>query len=121
LCDHAAGAGALGFAGRGFETLVKPAFDANLEEAGCISCGQCAQACPTGALTHVQVLEKQVPLPETLAETKCTLCDLSCRLLEAKHGALTTRTVLHPEDLPLFRKGKEIKKCAFPVSPGSNP
>ncbi|MEE0775564.1 MAG: NADH-dependent [FeFe] hydrogenase, group A6 [Bacillota bacterium] len=36
---------------RGFETLYRPAFGRDLADTVCVNCGQCVQACPTGALT----------------------------------------------------------------------
>ena len=46
LCEEAVGAGVLGFVNRGFDTVVQPAGSVN----PCYDCGQCAEACPTGAL-----------------------------------------------------------------------
>lgn len=43
--------GILNFAHRGSDLQVCPAFDRKLSETNCISCGQCAAACPTGAIT----------------------------------------------------------------------
>ncbi len=37
---------------RGFETHIACAFEAQLSETACISCGQCIVNCPTGALTE---------------------------------------------------------------------
>lgn len=41
---------ALSRSGRGYRTLVGPAFGKKLAETVCINCGQCVQACPVGAL-----------------------------------------------------------------------
>ena len=49
-CSEIQQIGAIGVAGRGFETMVKPAFNKSLSETNCINCGQCIKACPTGAL-----------------------------------------------------------------------
>ena len=50
-CDEMQGMGILNFAHRGSEVQVMPAFDKKLAETNCVSCGQCAAACPTGAIT----------------------------------------------------------------------
>ncbi|MCL1859446.1 MAG: FAD-dependent oxidoreductase [Oscillospiraceae bacterium] len=50
ICDEVVGATLLGFVNRGFDTVVKPAFDIGSCEADCVSCGKCVEGCPTGAL-----------------------------------------------------------------------
>ena len=51
VCSEMQGMNILGFAFRGSDLQVMPAFGRKLAETNCISCGQCAAACPTGAIT----------------------------------------------------------------------
>ncbi|WP_342566210.1 NADH-dependent [FeFe] hydrogenase, group A6 [Paenibacillus sp. FSL R7-0345] len=59
LCGRCVGAcgtvqtvGAIGFAKRGFDTVISTAFGRPLAESTCVNCGQCIMACPVGALTE---------------------------------------------------------------------
>ena len=53
VCNEIQGVGVLGFAHRGTDAMVTPAFNRNLSETNCVSCGQCRVVCPTGAL-HIR-------------------------------------------------------------------
>ena len=53
MCNDFQTVGALHAANRGFEAVVAPAFEMNLEHSPCTYCGQCVAVCPTGALTEV--------------------------------------------------------------------
>ena len=53
VCSEIQGVGVLGFAHRGTDATVVPAFNRNLSETNCVSCGQCRVVCPTGAL-HIR-------------------------------------------------------------------
>ena len=50
MCGEVQSVNALGFAHRGFETTVVPAFNMGLDKMACTYCGQCAKVCPTGAI-----------------------------------------------------------------------
>jgi NADH-quinone oxidoreductase subunit G len=51
VCSEIQSIGAIDFAFRGHEAAVLPAFGKNLGDVECVNCGQCANVCPTGALT----------------------------------------------------------------------
>lgn len=53
VCNEVQTVGALSAVNRGFEAVVAPAFEQNLEKSPCTYCGQCVAVCPTGALTEV--------------------------------------------------------------------
>ena len=50
-CTELQGIGVLGFAHRGTDAVVTPAFDRRMAQTNCVGCGQCRVVCPTGALT----------------------------------------------------------------------
>lgn len=51
VCSELQGVGALGFAHRGTDAMVMPAFDKKISETNCVNCGQCRVFCPTGAIS----------------------------------------------------------------------
>ncbi|OLN24711.1 Periplasmic [Fe] hydrogenase large subunit [Desulfovibrio sp. DV] len=58
MCSEIQGIGAIGFAFRGHQTAVLPAFGKNLADGECVGCGQCANVCPTGALVPRSEIEE---------------------------------------------------------------
>lgn len=50
-CEELQGIGALGFAFRGTDAMVMPAFNKKIAETSCVGCGQCRVYCPTGAIS----------------------------------------------------------------------
>lgn len=52
MCNEVQTVGALSAINRGFDSVVTPAFEMNLESSPCTYCGQCVAVCPTGALTE---------------------------------------------------------------------
>lgn len=49
-CEKTQGIGVIGANNRGFKTEIGCAFEMELAETACVSCGQCIAVCPTGAL-----------------------------------------------------------------------
>jgi predicted molibdopterin-dependent oxidoreductase YjgC len=55
-CDEVQGAFALTATGRGFEANVAAGLDAGFAESTCVSCGACADTCPTDAITETRLV-----------------------------------------------------------------
>lgn len=53
MCNEFQTVGALSAINRGFQSVVAPAFEMDIEDSPCTYCGQCVAVCPTGALTEV--------------------------------------------------------------------
>jgi predicted molibdopterin-dependent oxidoreductase YjgC len=56
-CDEIQGAFALTATGRGFEANVAAGLDSGFVESSCVSCGACADTCPTEAIAERFLLE----------------------------------------------------------------
>jgi NADP-reducing hydrogenase subunit HndD len=52
MCNEVQTCGVLSGVNRGFDAVVAPAFEMNLEDSVCTNCGQCTQVCPVGALVE---------------------------------------------------------------------
>lgn len=62
MCNEVQTVGVLSAINRGFNSVVAPAFEMNLDHSVCTYCGQCVAVCPTGALTEVDETGKVVRL-----------------------------------------------------------
>jgi len=49
VCAEVQGVSALGYIGRGFKTVVAPAYNGPMAESICVACGQCINVCPVAA------------------------------------------------------------------------
>ncbi len=69
MCNDVQSVGALHAAYRGFDAIVTPAFEQNLDKSTCTFCGQCVAVCPTGALTEFDSTARVVRMLANPAKT----------------------------------------------------
>ncbi|MBS1889436.1 MAG: (2Fe-2S)-binding protein [Actinobacteria bacterium] len=55
-CDEVQGAFALTATGRGFDANIAAGLDAGFEDSTCVSCGACADTCPTDAISEISLV-----------------------------------------------------------------
>jgi formate dehydrogenase major subunit len=86
VCDEIQGESVWKVAQRGWRTLVHPDGPSMLESS-CVSCGACADVCPTGAILDRTVLEQGRPTEWT--KTVCAYCGVGCEIIAGvKDGQL---------------------------------
>jgi len=83
-CDEVQGEMVLTMAGRGFDAHISKGFDQSFMESDCVSCGACAQACPTNAISDVFQSKSIQGTKKT--RTICTYCGVGCNLEVATVG-----------------------------------
>ena len=77
-CDEVQGEFVLSMAGRGFDSHIIKSFNDNFAESDCVSCGACAQACPTSAISDI--FESKSIVVDKKVRTICTYCGVGCNL-----------------------------------------
>ena len=56
-CDEVQGTFALTATGRGFQANIAAGLDQGFRDSVCVSCGACADTCPTDAITEISLLD----------------------------------------------------------------
>jgi len=90
---------ALGLVGRGFKTEMRPAMDDPLVETSCVSCGNCVDSCPTGALTIKYPFPGRASLKTEDIESHCGFCSLACKITVRKFNG-NNRYFIGPSGIP---------------------
>ena len=87
-CAHAVGRHAITLGSAGAYTLIEAPFGADWKTNLCESCGNCAQACPTGALVEKRKKDYRV-WDVKRVRTTCPHCGVGCQMdLIVKNGKI---------------------------------
>ena len=73
----------IGMAGRGHGEKIVFDFDDPMGASTCVACGECVQACPTGALmpaTLVDAKNVRTEFPDREVHSVCPYCGVGCQL-----------------------------------------
>src|SRR6201995_3392512 len=73
----------IGMAGRGYLEKIVFDFDDPMGASTCVACGECVQACPTGALmpsTMVDANNIYLGKPDRAVDSVCPYCGVGCQL-----------------------------------------
>src|SRR5256714_482856 len=129
----------IGMAGRGHGEKIVFDFDDPMGQSTCVACGECVQACPTGALAPAKNAYQVVA--DTTVDSVCPYCGVGCQLTyhvkdnhivrvegrdgPANHERLCVKGrfgfdyVQHPHRLtaPLLRRKGVAKREDFTVDP----
>jgi formate dehydrogenase major subunit len=131
----------IGYAGRGEQSKIVFDFDDPMGESTCVACGECVQACPTGALAPARGVALQKA--DKTVDSVCPFCGVGCLLtyhvkknkiifVNGKEGPANKNRLCvkgrygfdyahHPQRLtkPLIRKPGVEKSADFTVDPGN--
>jgi len=83
-CREVQGNDVIGLAGRGEHAKIVFDFDDAMGASTCVGCGECVQACPTGALAPAG--GAALVEPERSVATLCPYCGVGCALTYHVHG-----------------------------------
>ena len=73
----------IGMAGRGHHEKIVFDFDDPMGESTCVACGECVQACPTGALMPAVMLDDKqtrVVYADKKVDSLCPFCGVGCQV-----------------------------------------
>jgi formate dehydrogenase major subunit len=135
----------IGMAARGYREKIVFDFDDPMGNSTCVACGECVQACPTGALMPASLVDANgvyINSPDREVESVCPYCGVGCQITyrirddrivavdgregPANHNRLCVKGrfgfdyVAHPDRLtePLIRK-EGVSKHDIEIDPAN--
>ncbi len=136
----------IGMAYRGHESKIVFDFDAPMGESTCVACGECVQACPTGALMEANLLDEagtRRGYADRSVDTLCPYCGVGCQVrvhvkddrilyVDGRNGPANEQRlcvkgrfgldyVHHPQRLatPMIRRDDAPKDGEIEIDPGN--
>ncbi len=89
----------IGRTGKGYNSRIAFDLNAPMGDSTCVSCGECAAVCPTGALTNKTITVPIVPRPELKpVDSVCPYCGVGCAI---------TYQVDEKQNTIVFAEGRE--------------
>ncbi len=79
-CDDIQVNEVIGLRGRGAEASVIFDYGDPMGQSSCVTCGECVQVCPTGALLEKTVADLPAPVKEEKVRSVCVYCGVGCTL-----------------------------------------
>ena len=114
----------IGMAGRGHGEKIVFDFDDPMGSSTCVACGECVQACPTGALMPATLVDEHgafTTKPDRTVDSVCPYCGVGCQLtynIKDDELALCRRPRRPVEPEPALRQGPlRLRLCrAIPTA-----
>jgi formate dehydrogenase major subunit len=136
----------IGMAGRGHNAKIVFDFDDPMGESTCVACGECVQACPTGALMPANLLDTKGTKTKTEdreVHSVCPYCGVGCQItykiendkllyVDGREGPANLNRlcvkgrfgfdyISHPDRLlkPMIRRADAPKRVDDDIDPGN--